>query len=68
MKVQIPKEMDMKLKDASKTLGFKEQEIIERAILFYLDTIKKQLDLKQELKEWDMLSDEALINFEETLK
>ena len=59
--------MDKKLKKASDILGFKKQEIVDRALLFYLDTIQKQLDLKQEFKELDKLSDEALLNFEKTL-
>jgi len=67
MQIQIPKEMDKKLKKASDLLGFKKQEIVDRALLFYLDAIQKQLDLKQELKEWDALSDEALKSFENAL-
>jgi hypothetical protein len=67
MEIKISKQTDNKLKNASKTLGFNEKEIIERAILFYLDTIKKQLELKQEFEDWNMLSDEALVNFEESL-
>ena len=67
MEIQIHKEMDKKLKKASDILGFKKQEIVDRALLFYLDTIQKQLDLKQEFKELDKLSDEALLNFEKTL-
>ena len=67
MEIQIHKEMDKKLKKASDILGFKKQEIVDRALLFYLDTIQKQLDLKQEFKELDKLSDEALLNFEKAL-
>lgn len=32
-----------------------------------LNAIQKQVDLKQEMNEWDILSDEALTNFEESL-
>ncbi len=67
MEIEIHKEMDKKLKKASDILGFKKQEIVDRALLFYLDTIQKQLDLKQEFKELDKLSDEALLNFEKSL-
>lgn len=67
MQIQIPKEVDKKLKRASEILGFDKQEIVDRALLFYLDTIQKQLDLKQEFKELDALSDEALVNFEKSL-
>lgn len=67
MEIQIPKETDKRLKRASEILGFKKQEIVDRALLFYLDTIQKQMELKKEFKEWDALSDEALMNFEKAL-
>jgi len=67
MRIKLSKGLDEKLKSASDTLGFDEHEIIERAILFYLDTIEKQLELKHEFREWDILSDEALVNFEAAL-
>ena len=67
MQIQISTEIDKKLKQVSDISGFSEKDIIERAILFYLDTIEKQLGLKYELKEWDILSDEALENFENSL-
>lgn len=67
MQIQISTEIDKKLKQVSDISGFSEKDIIERAILFYLDTIQKQMQLKSEFKEWDMLSDEALENFENIL-
>lgn len=68
MQVQISKEFDEKIKQASETLGFEDKKIVERALLFYLDAIKEQLELKHEFKEWDTLSDEALIRFEKELR
>lgn len=65
--VKLSKRIDEKLRSASEQLGFDEHEIIERAILFYLDAIEKRLDFNRELKEWDKLSDEALANFETIL-
>jgi len=53
-----------KVDKASKLLGIKKNELIDRAILLYLDNIEKYLALKKEMKEWDLLSDEAIINFE----
>jgi len=55
------------LKSASKKLGFKEQEIVRRAVLVYLDSLEKQASLKQEMEAWDSLSDEALVEFERSL-
>lgn len=67
MQINIPKETKKKVEAASKTLGFREDEIINRAVLLYLDNIEKYLELKKELKEWDELSEDALTNFEKNL-
>ncbi len=67
MQVRISKGTYKEVKNASKTLGFNEQDIVERAIAVYLDMIQKQLALKQEFLAWDELSDEALDNFENSL-
>ncbi len=67
MRIKLPDGLDEKVKFASDALGFDEREIIERAIIFYLDTIEKQLALKNEFEAWDTLSNEALANFEATL-
>ena len=67
MQVQISKDVDKKIKEASRILGLEEEEIIDRAILLYLDNIQKYLELKKEFKIWDKLSDEALENFERGL-
>jgi len=67
MQIEIPKDTSIKINRASLILGIKEKELIDRAILLYLDNISKYLSLKQEMKEWDLLSDEALMNFEKSL-
>ena len=67
MNVNISRELDLELKNASKTLGFGEDALVERAIVFYLDTIKKQVALRQEFASWDKLSDDALLSFENKL-
>lgn len=64
MQIQISKDINQKIKEASRILGLEQQKIVDRAILLYLDNIKKYVELKKEFKEWDELSDEALLNFE----
>jgi|LGOV01.1.fsa_nt_gb hypothetical protein len=64
MEVHISTNVEKVLSKALKNLGFNEKEFVERAVLFYADTIQKQLDLKEELRQWDELSDEALSKFE----
>lgn len=67
MQLELPKETSEKLLKASKVLGIKDKEIVDRAIVVYLDSIGKMIKLKQEMKDWDTLSDEALVSFEESL-
>lgn len=67
MQIQISKNIDKKIKEASKLLGLDEEEIVDRAILLYLDNIEKYVEFKKEIREWDRLSDEALSNFERDL-
>ena len=67
MQLEIPKETSEKVVEASKLLGIEKRELIERAILIYLDNLSKYLDLKKEMSEWDVLSDEALAHFEKSL-
>lgn len=67
MQIELSKDVSRKLEDASKVLGIKDKRLIDRAILLYLDAIQKQIDLKREMRLWDELSNEALINFEKSL-
>ena len=67
MQIEISKDVSKEIEYASKVLGIKSKNLIDRAILVYLDSIQKQLDLKREMKVWDELSDEALVNFEKSL-
>ena len=67
MQIELEKETSKKIQDASKILGIEKKYIIDRALLLYLDNLSRYLDLKNEMKAWDTLSDEALINFEKSL-
>ncbi len=67
MQIEIPQDTTEKINKASTLLGIKERELIDRALLIYLDSIDRYLELKKEMKEWDLLSDEALMNFENSL-
>ena len=65
--IKIAEDTSEKLDKASEALGLKRQEIVDRALLVYLDNLEKYIELKEELKDWDSLSDEALVNFEKSL-
>ena len=67
MEIELPKDVNRKLLEVSNLLNLEEEEIVNRALLLYLDNIQKYIELKKELKTWDKLSDEALENFERGL-
>jgi hypothetical protein len=61
--IVVSSSVEKKVKDASKQLGFEERELADRALLLYLDSIEKNVQLKKEFAEWDALSDEAMAKF-----
>ena len=65
--MQLAQDTSEKVVRASHILGIQKQEFVDRAILLYLDNLEKYLNLKQEMQEWDILSDEALFDFEKEL-
>lgn len=56
----LTKKTRTNIKSASKVLGVKEEDILERASIFYLDAIRDEVELKKEHDFWEYLSDEAL--------
>lgn len=67
MQIEIPNDISKEVGKVSKLLGIKEDQLVDRAILLYLDKVSKYLNFKKETDKWDYLSDEALINFEKSL-
>lgn len=67
MNLAISRDTSIKVQNVSEMLGIPQQEVVDRAILVYLDSLEKFLDFKKELKAWDKLSDEAWENFEKSL-
>ena len=67
MEIELSKSMVKKLNKVSSVFGVKDRDIVNRAILFYLDTISKQVGLKEEMASWDKLSDEALAKFDKLI-
>ncbi|MBI4121475.1 MAG: hypothetical protein HY470_00765 [Candidatus Ryanbacteria bacterium] len=59
MQVVIEKKLDKKIRSASKTLGVDKKLLVERALNFYLDTIKQSVAMRNELDAWERLSDES---------
>ena len=67
MQVEIEIEREKKFKEVVNGLGMDSKELVNRALLLYIDNISRYADLNKEMKAWDFLSDEALKNFEKTL-
>jgi len=65
--IKIQEDISLKVSKASKLLGIKKEELIDGAILLYLDNLEKYIELKKEMKDWDKLSDEAFLKFEKSL-
>ncbi|MCP4396558.1 MAG: hypothetical protein GY801_04525 [bacterium] len=67
MHIHLQEPTFAQLKHVSQSTGIQEESLIQRAILYYLDAIQKQLALSAEMDTWDQLSDEALADFEAAL-
>ncbi|MFH1712988.1 MAG: hypothetical protein ABH896_02265 [Candidatus Jacksonbacteria bacterium] len=68
MQIQLKENLYNDVKTASRFIGVDEEELIDRALLFYLNSIQAKMDLEKELKAWDYLSDEALMSMDAGLK
>jgi len=63
MEIELPRDTNKKLSEVSSLSDLEKEEIVNKALLLYLDNIEKYLELKKEFRTWDKLSDEALQNF-----
>lgn len=68
MEIKVKEKLHKDIKNTSELLGIKEQELIDRALFLYLESVKGILELEREFKAWNELSDEALINMSARLK
>ena len=67
MNIHFSKNVSMQIQEIADKTGTKEEEIVNNAVLLYLDNISKYITLKKELSALDRLSDDALLNFEASL-
>lgn len=68
MEVKLAKGMREKIEETAHALGMNELEVINHAILFYLDSIEKNVQLRNEFQAWERLSDEAWGNLDKEWK
>jgi hypothetical protein len=66
LKVSVPYDIENKIKQISLKRKMTESSIVTNALKYYLPLIEE--DLEAEFELWDVLSDEALISFEDKLE
>lgn len=59
MNLVLASKINKRIKAASRTLGVEEREVVDRALLSYLDNVEGALAMKNEFAMWEKLSDEA---------
>lgn len=59
MSLAVEKKIRRGVKEVSRKMGIGEKEFVGRALLLYLDSVKKILDVEKEFSSWDALSDES---------
>jgi len=64
IKPSFSKQTRARVKYASKVFGVPEKEFVQRAVLYFLDRMQKDLNLKGELHAWEDLGQEAWATFE----
>ncbi len=55
----LEKELIRRVEKVSEEMGINKRELKNRALLLYLESVQKQMDLFRELAVWDRLSDDA---------
>ena len=64
MQIEIPKKISENIEKVSQELGLDKKELIARAIILYLHSIKEHTDLIEEIKAWEKASIEDSLIFE----
>ena len=65
--IMLPKQLNSKIKIASRNLGISRNVFTVNAVLFYLQSLKNRIDFKKELNMWDGASNEDFLSFEKSL-
>ena len=65
--VAVPKKLKKTVRGAARNLGVSENDLMASAVLYYLAAVKKNMDLKNELRMWDDASAADLTALERSL-
>jgi len=68
MEISLSNQAEERLNKISKATGFSNSDVLDRALmLFYLNSVRNELELRQEFDLWEKASDEDFSNFEKEL-
>lgn len=64
----LPKKLQKRVKGAARHFGVSENDLVTKAVLYYLATVSKELELRDELDMWEKASLEDFASFESSVK
>ena len=65
--VAVPKNLKKTVRGVANNFGVTVNDIMTNAVLFYLAAVKKNTDLKDDLRMWDEASAADLVAFENSI-
>lgn len=58
----LSKKTRLDMREVSNALDIPEEAVLERAVSFFSNAVRSEIDLKKEFDFWDRLSDEAWLS------
>jgi len=65
--ITISRKIEKELKITSRQLGLSKEDFLTNAVLYYLQALEVEIELKKELENWEKASSQDLIKFEKKL-
>jgi len=65
--IAIPKNLKKTVRGVARNFGVTENDVMTNAVIFYLAAVKKNTDLKDDLRMWDDASIADLTAFERSI-
>lgn len=63
--ITIPKKIEKELQFVSRNAGLSKEKFLTNAISYYLQVLEGKMELKNELEQWEKISDADLVKFEQ---
>lgn len=65
--ITIPKKIEKELQSVSRNTGLSKEKFLINAILYYLQILEKKTELRNELEQWEKISDADLVKLEQKI-